>query len=508
MTATEVPGNELAPAGMPLGSVMTWLAEQAPAAPVVTCEGTTVTRAEMEAWANRLARVYQQHGVTQGDMVTIALGNSADFVAAALATWKLGAIPQPVSSKLPLRERQAIVELADSRIVVGIEPGEHGERVCIPTGFVPDPGLDAAPLDEVVSPSWKAPTSGGSTGRPKLIVAGQPGRFDHLALHLFGIAAGKAQLVPGPLYHNAPFLFASLGVFAGQHVVLLPRFDATAALDAIERHRVDIVNLVPTMMSRILRTIEDAGQTGGRTYDLGSLGRVWHMAAPCPEWLKRAWIDLIGPEKLFELYGGTEAQAATVIDGTQWLEHPGSVGKPVTGEMVVLGPDGETLPAGEVGEIYMRTKGGSSTYRYIGAETERRGSWESIGDMGRMDDEGFVYLTDRRKDLILSGGANVYPAEVEGALLEHPAVESCAVIGLPDDDLGQVVHAVVHLVGDAGEEELRAHLAERLVRYKQPRSWELTSEPVRDDAGKVRRSALAGDRAGGQVTTADPAGHG
>ena len=494
---SETTEPELPPTGTPLGSVMTWLADRAPQAPSVTCDGVAVTRGELEAWANRLARVYRDHGVGLGDMVTIALGNSPEFVAATLATWKLGAIPQPVSSKLPLRERQAIVELADSRLVVGIEPGQHGERTCVPAGFVPATDIDAGPLAEIISPSWKAPTSGGSTGRPKLIVAGQAGRFDPLATHLFSILPGRAQLVPGPMYHNAPFLFASLGVLTGQHVVLMPRFDAEAALDAIERFHVDLANVVPTMMTRMLRAIESST----RTYDLGSLRRLWHMAAPCPDWLKRAWIDLIGPERIFELYGGTEAQAVCVIDGTQWLEHPGSVGRPVTGEMVVLGPDGEPLPAGGIGEIYMRTKGDRSTYRYIGAETQRRGEWESIGDMGSMDNEGFVYLADRRKDLILSGGANVYPAEVEGALLEHPAVGSCAVIGLPDDDLGQVVHAVVHLVGIAGEPELRDHLAERLVRYKQPRSWEFTSEPVRDDAGKVRRSALASDR----VTTPPPA---
>lgn len=485
--------DELPKVGTPLGSLMSQLAEAFPHQPAVTCDGTTLDRATLDAWANRLARVFAERGVGPGDLVTIALHNSPEFLAAALATWKLGAVPQPVSSKLPLRERQAIVDLADSRLIVGVEPGQHGDRACIPAGFVPADEIDASPLPDAIAPAWKAPTSGGSTGRPKLIVAGQPGTYEDLAARLFGIRPGRTQLVPGPLYHNSPFIFATLGLLSGQHIVLMPRFDAAEALATIEREHVDLVNVVPTMMSRMLRVIEDTG----RTYDLGSLHRLWHMAAPCPDWLKRAWIDLLGPDRIFELYGGTEAQAFTVIDGTQWLEHPGSVGRPVTGEMVVLDEEGDPMPAGEIGEIYMRTKGGSTTYRYIGADTQRRGTWESIGDMGWMDDEGFVYLADRRKDLILTGGANVYPAEVEGALLEHPAVESCAVIGLPDDDLGQVVHAVVHLVdGDTTttEADLRAHMAERLVRYKQPRSWELTSEPVRDDAGKVRRSALATER--------------
>ena len=491
MTGPEL--YELPEAGTPIGTLLTQLANAYPDIPAVTCDEETVTRAELEAWANRLARVYAERGVTVGDMVTIALGNGIDFVAAALATWKLGAIPQPVSPKLPLRERQAIVDLAASRLVVGVEAGLHGERATLPAGFRPGDDIDPGPLPEAVSPAWKAPTSGGSTGRPKLIVATQPGRYDDLPAQLFGIRPGRAQLVPGPLYHNAPFLFATLGVLSGQHVVVMPKFEATAALEAIERFEVDLVNVVPTMMSRMLRVIEDSGVS----YDLSSLWRLWHMAAPCPDWLKRAWIELLGPERVFELYGGTEAQAVCIIDGTQWLAHPGSVGRPVTGEMIVLGEDHEALPAGEIGEIYMRTKSGSATYRYVGAETRRHGTWESIGDLGWMDDDGFVYLADRRKDLILSGGANIYPAEVEGALLEHPAVESCAVIGLPDDDLGQVVHAVVHLVGHASLGDLRAHMAERLVRYKQPRSWELTSEPVRDDAGKVRRSALAADPGGG-----------
>lgn len=194
---------------------------------------------------------------------------------------------------------------------------------------------------------------------------------------------------------------------------------------------------------------------------------------------------------MFELYGGTEAQATTVIDGTQWLEHPGSVGRVATGEIVVLDDEGQPCPPGQVGEIYMRPGSGApASYRYVGAEARRRDSWESIGDLGWMDEDGFLYLADRRTDLILSGGANIYPAEVEGALLEHPAVGSCAVVGLPHDDLGQATHAVVHLVAQATIEELQAHLEPRLVHYKLPRSWELVAEPVRDDAGKVRRSDL------------------
>jgi bile acid-coenzyme A ligase len=273
----------------------------------------------------------------------------------------------------------------------------------------------------------------------------------------------------------------------GHHLVVLPKFDAVTALEAIGRQRVTWVNLVPTMMARMLRAIEAEPDR----FDLSSLRSVWHMAAPCADWLKQAWIDLVGAERLMELYGGTEAQSATTISGTDWLTHRGSVGKPVSGEMVILDADGNPAAPGEVGEIFMRRAPGTPpTYRYIGAEARERNGWETLGDLGWMDADGFLYISDRRTDLILSGGANIYPAEVEAALESHPHVESAVVVGIPDDDLGQRVHALVQPKGDLSEDDLRAHLAERLVRYKIPRSFELVDTPLRDDAGKVRRSAL------------------
>ncbi len=254
--------------------------------------------------------------------------------------------------------------------------------------------------------------------------------------------------------------------------------------------------LVPTMMIRILR-LDDQVRAG---YDVSSLQTVWHMGAPCPAFAKRAWIDWIGGEKIWELYAGTEVQAVTVIRGDDWLEHVGSVGRVSAGQMKIVDPEtGEDLPTGQVGEIFLRVApGGKLTYRYLGAEARTIGDgWESLGDMGWFDEEGYLYLADRRADMILSGAANIYPAEIEAALNEHQVIESCAVIGLPDDDLGQVVHAICHASPGSvppPDEELRAFVAERLVRYKVPRSFEWVSEPVRDDAGKVRRSALRTER--------------
>jgi bile acid-coenzyme A ligase len=276
--------------------------------------------------------------------------------------------------------------------------------------------------------------------------------------------------------------------------VLGSKFDAEHTLQMIDEYRPECLYVVPTMMARISKLPADVRAR----YDVSSLNVVWHLGAPCPPWLKEAWIDWLGPQAIWELYAGTEAQASTLINGVEWLEHRGSVGRPLSGQMKVVRADGTDAEPGEVGEIFMRPNDPAAiTYTYVGAEAKRiDDGWESLGDMGAIDADGYVYLADRQTDMILAGGSNVYPAEVEAALDEHPRVRSSAVIGLPDDDLGSRIHAIVHT--DDGSpidlDELRTHLGDRLVRYKIPRDFEFTDEPLRDDAGKIRRSALRAAR--------------
>jgi len=450
--------------------------------------GDTVTWAELDARTNRLARHYESLGVKPDDFVTIALPNGVEFLEAVIATWKAGATPQPISAKLPKIERDAIVELGEPTLVVGVPEGTYA-AACIPEKFTPPTSLSDTELPERMATSFKAMTSGGSTGRPKLIVSKVPAAWDpetpFLEIPLQGV-----MLVPGPLYHNGPFMWAVIALFKGCTVGLTTRFDAEETLERIATLKVDTVYMVPTMMRRIWALPEET-----RTkYDVSSLKTLWHLAAPCPAWLKECFIEWLGPEVIWELYGGTEGQGSTTIQGTDWLTHKGSVGKPVaTCEMKIVGEDGATLPSGEIGEVFLRPlEGPGTSYRYIGAEAKSiEGGWESLGDMGWMDAEGFLYLTDRLSDMILSGGANIYPAEVEAALDAFPGVRSSAVIGLPDDDLGNRIHAIIDRpegAADAGA--LQAHLAEHLVRYKIPRSFEYVDEPLRDDAGKVRRKDL------------------
>jgi bile acid-coenzyme A ligase len=470
---------------MPIGAAIRWLAERDPGRPAITIVPTpnadvrrrTITRVELELHTNRLARTFERRGVKEGDFVTIGLPNSIEFFEACIAAWKLGAIPQPVSHRLPERERQEIVDLAKPALVV--------------TEVIDaDPDASDEPLlPDRTSPYMKAPTSGGSTGRPKIIVSGNPGVCDPEGAGTFGAQPNGTQLVPGPMYHNGPFVFAMGGLFIGQHLVVLPRFDAASALRYIDELGVDFALLVPTMMTRMLKLPEEERSR----WSLDSLKGILHLAAPCPPHVKEGWIDWIGAEKVWELYAGTEAQGVTIINGADWIAHRGTIGRPADGTMRILDADFNEVPRGEVGEIWMKV-GENPTYHYIGAEARSRDGWESLGDMGWMDDDGYLYIADRRTDLILAGGANIYPAEVEAALEEHPSVLSCAVIGVPDEDLGQRVHAIVQLSSEVSDDDLRAFLKDRLVQYKVPRTFERSEGPVRDDAGKVRRSALVQER--------------
>lgn len=465
-----------------------WTAVQ-PARTALYHEGAELTWGELEARTNRLARAYQALGVKKDDFVTIALPNGLEFFEACIATWKAGATPQPVSARLPKFERDQIVEVGAPSLVVGVAPDEYAPIPCVPMGYQPDGSLSNTSLPEVTSVSYKAMTSGGSTGRPKLIVSKSPAEADP-DVPLLEIPQQGCMLIPGPLYHNGPFLWAMTALFKGCTVVVTTRFDAEETLRLIEAQKVDVVYMVPTMMRRIWALPEDVRAR----YDLTSLKTLWHLAAPCPPWLKECFIEWLGPEVIWELYGGTEGQGSTTIQGTEWLTHKGSVGKPVaTCEMKVVDEAGQTLPPGQVGEVFIRPLAGAgTTYHYIGAEAKAiEGGWESLGDMGWMDAEGYLYLTDRLSDMILVGGANIYPAEVEAAIDAFPGVRSSAVIGLPDEDMGARLHAVIDRPeGPADPAAMEAHLAERLVRYKVPKSFEYVDEPVRDDAGKVRRKSL------------------
>jgi bile acid-coenzyme A ligase len=269
-------------------------------------------------------------------------------------------------------------------------------------------------------------------------------------------------------------------------------------LRLIEKHRVRWAYLVPTMMKRIW----DLPESERCRYDISSLGLVVHMAAACPIWLKEKWIDWLGPDRILEVYAGTEGIGGAAITGREWLTHKGSVGRPFgQADLKILNEAGEPCEAGQIGELFFLPKAGrGATYRYRGAEARAAGDFESYGDLGYLDEDGYLYIADRRTDLIISGGANIYPAEVEAALDAHRQIASSVVIGLPDEDMGQSVHAIIQVADAAAPPSVSSiikHLELRLAKYKLPRTFEFVSDNLRDDAGKVRRSGLREARIAG-----------
>lgn len=471
---------------LPIGTRISALAGSAPEKPAVTCDGRTISRSELDKSTNQLARAYAEHGVGVGDYVTIVLPNSIEWVQSTVACWKLGAVPQPLSSRLPTAEFVDLLELHSRSLLVGRDD-PRGEIVSLPAGFVPDTSDD--PLPEAVSPCWKSLASGGSTGRPKLIEAGGDSRIPaEIGLPL-GAQEDDVNLISVPLSHNTGFSTAAIGLLMGNHLVVMPRFEPHEFLRLVTHSHVTFLTTVPTIMQRLLPVYH----ADPSAYDLSSIRRFWHVGAPCPPAVKQAWIDLLGPETIWELYGGTELQALTFISGDQWLSHPGSVGTVVAGEMKVLDDDGRECPPGVIGEIFMRPSPNTPpTYRYVGAVAKSRKGWDSLGDLGYFDEDGYLYLSDRRVDMFTVGGRNVYPAEIENALSAHPQVLSCLVVGVPDEDLGQVPYALVQAIAGATLDEpaVRAFLRERIAAYKVPRGIEFVDAPLRDDAGKARRSAV------------------
>jgi bile acid-coenzyme A ligase len=475
--------------GVPMGTLLGRQASQDPGRPALTVGGVTLSRSELESRSNRRARALAEAGVRENDFVVVSLANGFEFYETSLALWKLGATPAPVSYRLPDIELKGVIDLIRPRLVVGVDPARLSGYEIVPPSFAPDTRLSDSALPERVAKYWKATTSGGSTGRPKVIVDHMPSIWDPNA-SVIGRIPGETVLNPGPLYHNGPFVIMHTAILTGSHVIDMQKFDALEWLSFVETFHVQWAYLVPTMMNRIWRLAER------ERFDVSSLRMIVHMAAPCPAWLKREWINWLGAQKIWETYAGTESVGACINNGKEWLSHPGTVGRPMGGcEVFILAEDGRRLPAGEVGEIYFQPSQTSGAgFHYLGGEPRAAGDLRGYGDLGYLDGEGFLYISDRRTDMLVSGGANIYPAEIEAAIERHPAVRSCVVVGLPDDDLGQLTHAVVDVpterLAEVNAVTLLTFLREHLVTYKLPRSFEFVSSPLRDDAGKVRRSAV------------------
>lgn len=452
---------------------------------------TAITWRALDLGSNRLAHWLVGRGFDASTMLMLSIANGVEHYMAALAAWKLGACVLPVSYRMPDIEFEGMTGLVEKRFVLSERPGADAGLAEL-RAAVADAAIADAPLAWILARPGKAIGSGGSTGPSKIIV--QPGAWARVPGDLsdmvgIGFRSNMVQLVGGPLYHNSPFTWSHYGLFEGHRLVVMEKFDAAHALRLMERHRVSFAFLAPTMMQRIARLPEVSPRR------LSSLVSIFHTAAPCPAWAKQAWIDLIGAERVYEGYGSTEAAGRTAIRGDEWLRHPGSVGRPIGCDLAIRDEKGHDLPFGEVGEVLFRPHPADrQTYHYIGSPPAKKTAdgYVSVGDMGSVDQDGYLTIADRRVDIIISGGANVYPAEVEAALTRLPEIADAAVIGLPDPDWGKRVHAIVLPADGVTLDTVAvvAALKQRLSPYKVPKTFEVVDEFPRDQSGKIRRLAL------------------
>jgi bile acid-coenzyme A ligase len=458
------------------------IAREDPARPALIVVGarttdTVVTWAELdEASADLAERLRRLASGTAA--VVIDATNSVDTVVGFAACMRAEVPFLPLDPFMPPAEVERVLDaLARTHRPVRLEDA-WGERPAQepPAGADPAAGYLLA--------------TGGSSGSPRLIrhprsLRHDPALVPNPMLRAVGWRHGQRQLIAGPLHHAAPFMCCWEGLLDANTLVLMPRFDARAMLRAIDRRRIEWAQLTPTHLQWA------AHASGGQSTSFGSLRAIVHTAAPCPEALKRTWIDLVGPERLYEIYGATEAIGTTLLDGREWLAHPGSVGRGFCTQLRILDEDGRSVPIGVEGEVFMkrpasgRDRGGHGLKRTVDG-------FLSVGDHGRLDRDGYLYLGPRRHDMVIVGGGNVYPAEVEAVIMEHPGVLDVAITGIPDDLLGERLEAfVVTMPGfTPTADQISAHAESRLAPHKVPWSVRFVRELPRTPAGKLHRHRI------------------
>ena len=496
-----------------------WHAERTPDVPAIImgATGEVVTYAQLEDRSSRFARALRARGVHAGDTIAILMENNRQYLEVAWAAQRSGLRYTAINSHLRPAEVQYVLDdcgalalvtsEAMAGVVAGLDLARIPVRICAAGELA---GFER--YDSVLAGAASGPLDGENEGREMLYSSGTTGRPKGVRKQLpgtafgdpasapaqiaqgmarLGFGAGAVYLSPAPLYHSAPLVYSMSLHRLGGTAVVMERFDPRQCLELIERYRVTHAQFVPTMFIRLLRL----PRAERERYDLSSLRLVMHAAAPCPVAVKRQMLDWWGPI-ICEYYAGTEDIGNTFITAQEWLAHPGSVGRPAM-ECHIVGEDGQELPPGQPGVVYFA---GGRPFEYHNdpaktASISNDKGWRTLGDIGYLDDDGYLYLTDRQAHMIISGGVNIYPQEAENVLAGHPAVADVAVIGVPDEEMGEAVKAVVQLVDPAAAgAELAAGLLafcrSELASYKCPRTVDFTGELPRDPNGKLYKRLL------------------
>ncbi len=495
LAAGETPGQQ--DDGVPFGIRLQQLAEQRgddPALDALAPDGTvhSLTFAQLEARGNQWGRALAAAGAQTGSLVALAIPNSEQLVLAVLGCWKIGAVPVPMRWDLPDWERSRVLEVIAPVVVVD---EQHRDTLAAHAADQSD-----QPLPIAVSPNANGICSSGSTGLPKVILTLAQGLWTPESSFPFLAAWAPTPqpqtiLVPAPMYHTNGFSPLTY-LLGGDRLVVLEKFDAAMVVDAIEKYHITNFTATPTMLARIA-ALPDVHQR-----DLSSVAWILQGAAVMPHALLHTWFDLLSPEQVVLAYGMTEGLGITALRGDEWLAHPGSVGRGFRDtEVRILDPQGRPVATGELGEVYLRSPM-SAGYLYLGGAPllpSTPDGFRTAGDIGHLDADGYLYIADRRSDMIITGGANVFPAEVESALAEHDDIADVVVIGLADPEWGRRVHAVVQLADPATpltERQVIAYAKSRLAAYKVPKTVEFVDEIPRTAATKVNRSAMIAARGG------------
>jgi long-chain acyl-CoA synthetase len=482
---------------------------------IMGATGEAVTYAQLDEGSNRLARLFADAGLARGDHIALLMENHPRYFEVVWAALRSGLYLTPVNRHLAADEVRYVLEDSEARVLITSHAladvvnqidwaALKVERLLMVDGQ--EPGFDdyekavaafaSEALDNETSGSVMLYTSG-TTGRPKGVLRPLPETAPSDAppggiSAMVGFGEATVYLSPAPLYHAAPLGFTTAVHRAGGTAVVMERFDPASALDLIQTHRVTHSQWVPTMFVRMLGLPRDERLA----FDLSSHTVAVHAAAPCPVDVKRQMIDWWGPI-LLEYYGSTEGVGMTIISSADWLDHPGSVGRDARGTVHIVGEDGNEVARGEVGLVYF-AGGASFVYKDAAEKTESLrlpGGLSTVGDAGYLDEDGWLYLTDRKDFMIIAGGVNIYPREIEDVMIMHPSVLDVAVFGVPDDDLGEQVKAAVQLVVDqepspALTQDLMAYCRERLAAFKCPRSIDFVDELPRTPTGKLRKHLL------------------
>ncbi|HZQ75712.1 MAG TPA: acyl-CoA synthetase [Acidimicrobiia bacterium] len=493
-----------------------------PDKPAVVIAGSddVLTYGELDDRSTRLARLWHDAGLRPGDGVALFMENQLRYLEVVWAAMRSGLRITPVNRYLTAAEAAYIVNDCDARALVvsralapvaaeladmapgcklrlsvgGVVEGYDSYEDAL--AGVPSGPLDDEPLGQLML------YSSGTTGRPKGVVRPQAARKINEGVGalsgigaLFGINNDSVYLSPAPIYHAAPLGFCLGTTSLGGTVVLMAHFDPLEALAALERHRCTHSQWVPTMFSRMLKLPEE----DRNRFDLSAHKVAIHAAAPCPRPVKEAMFEWWGPI-IYEYYGGSELNGLTYVGPQEWLAHPGTVGRAVLGTLHICDDEGNELPPGEPGLIYFEQEAAPFHYHKDEAQTRSsrhpaRPNWTALGDVGYIDDEGYLYLTDRATFMIISGGVNIYPREIEDVLVMHPLVDDVAVFGVPNPDMGEEVKAVVQLVGGVEEspelaDELIDFCRERLTHYKCPKTVDFDPQLPRLPTGKLYKRVL------------------